>query len=313
MTSTQPKTVVVFGATGTQGGSVAKALLKDPRTAQQFKVKAVTRNPSNPAAKALADLEDKESLKSVLAGAYALFLVTSFWDKMDAALEEQQGKNVADVAKELNIQHFVWSSLPYVSKVSGNKYTAAAHFDHKAAVDDYLRSLSLPYTVVRLGVYTSEIISNFIAPLPIDPPSYGLFFPGSASESTLLPIIDPNADLGKFVNSILLSPEKTIGHSFNVAEKLYTLGQITQILQQQGLRVNLHPIDLQTFKAGLAAKGLPESFQTTMQHVLGYIVEYGYFHGESIDQALELVTESLTSFEDAAKADSTFNQLLKQQ
>ncbi|KUL87923.1 hypothetical protein ZTR_03987 [Talaromyces verruculosus] len=312
MTSTQPKTVVVFGATGTQGGSVAKALLKDPRTAQQFKVKAVTRDPSKPAAKALveqgaeADLEDKESLKSVLAGAYALFLVTSFWDKMDAALEEQQGKNVADVAKELNIQHFVWSSLPYVSK-------AAAHFDHKAAVDDYLRSLSLPYTVVRLGVYTSEIISNFIGPLPIDPPSYGLFFPGSTSESTLLPIIDPTADLGKFVNSILLNPEKTIGHSFNVAEKLYTLGQITQILQQQGLRINLHPIDLQTFKAGLAAKGLPESFQITMQHVLGYIVEYGYFHGESIDQALDLVTESLTSFEDSAKADSTFNQLLKRQ
>lgn len=178
-------------------------------------------------------------------------------------------------------------------KVSGNKYTAAAHFDHKAAVDDYLRSLSLPYTVVRLGVYTSEIISNFIAPIPIDPPSYGLFFPGSASESTLLPIIDPTADLGKFVNSILLNPEKTIGHSFNVAEKLYTLGQITQILQQQGLRVNLHPIDLQTFKAGLAAKGLPESFQTTMQHVLGYIVEYGYFHGESIDQALEVSVHGL--------------------
>jgi hypothetical protein len=178
--------------------------------------------------------------------------------------------------------------IQFFLEVSGNKYTAAAHFDHKAAVDDYLRSLSVPYTVVRLGVYTSEIISNFIAPLPIDPPSYGLFFPGSASESTLLPIIDPTADLGKFVNSILLNPEKTIGHSFNVAEKLYTLGQITQILQQQGLRVNLHPIDLQTFKAGLAAKGLPESFQTTMQHVLGYIVEYGYFHGENIDQALEV-------------------------
>lgn len=53
MTSTQPKTVVVFGATGIQGGSVAKALLKDPRTSRQFKVKAVTRDPSKPAAKAL--------------------------------------------------------------------------------------------------------------------------------------------------------------------------------------------------------------------------------------------------------------------
>lgn len=226
------------------------------------------------------------------------------------------------------MQHFVWSSLPYISKgknqnylscntphypfltsymhisfanffflqVSGNKYTAAAHFDHKAAVDDYLRALSLPYTVVRLGVYTSEIISNFVSPLPIDHPSYGLFFPGAASESTLLPIIDPTADLGKFVNSILLNPEKTIGHSFNVAENLYTLEQITQILQQQGLRVNLHLIDMQTFKAGLAAKGLPESFQTTMQHVVEYIVEYGYFHGESIDQALEVSVHGLLFF-----------------
>lgn len=55
MTPTQPKTVVVFGATGTQGGSVAKALLKDPRTSRQFKVKAVTRDPSKPAAKALVE------------------------------------------------------------------------------------------------------------------------------------------------------------------------------------------------------------------------------------------------------------------
>lgn len=55
MTSTQLKTVVVFGATGNQGGSVAKALLKDPRATQQFKVRAVTRDPSKPAAKALVE------------------------------------------------------------------------------------------------------------------------------------------------------------------------------------------------------------------------------------------------------------------
>lgn len=55
MTSTQLKTVVVFGATGNQGGSVAKALLKDSRTAQQFKVRAVTRDPSKPTAQALVE------------------------------------------------------------------------------------------------------------------------------------------------------------------------------------------------------------------------------------------------------------------
>jgi nucleoside-diphosphate-sugar epimerase len=55
MTSTQLKAVVVFGATGTQGGSVAKVLLKDPRATKQFKVRAVTRDPSKPAAKALVE------------------------------------------------------------------------------------------------------------------------------------------------------------------------------------------------------------------------------------------------------------------
>lgn len=156
---------------------------------------------------------------------------------------------------------------------------------------------------MRLGVYSSEVISNFIAPMPIDPPSYGLFFP-TASENTLLPIIDAAADLGKFVISILLNPEKTIGHSFNVAEKLYTLGQITEILQQQGLKVILHPIDMQTFKAGLSAKGLPESFQTTMQHIVEYILEYGYFHGEDIHQALEVsIHRSPPFLPDTTRAD----------
>ncbi|EED22441.1 hscarg dehydrogenase, putative [Talaromyces stipitatus ATCC 10500] len=322
MASTQLKTVVVFGATGIQGGSVVKTLLEDPRAAQQFKVRAVTRDPAKPAAKALlergaevvkADLEDKESLKSALTGAYALFLVTNFFDKMDAALEEQQGKNVADLAKELNIEHFIWSSLPYISKISGNKYNAATHFDHKAAVDDYIKSLSLPYTVVRLAIYGSEIVSNFITPLPVNPPSYGLIFPGNASERTVIPIINPAADLGKFIKGILLSPETTVGRSFNLAEKLYTLGEVTEILRRQGLKVSLQCIDMATFKAGLAAKGLPESFRVALQHVLEYTLEFGFFNGESIDQGLELLTDPLTSFEDFVKGDSKFEQLLQEQ
>ena len=182
-------------------------------------------------------------------------------------------------------------------QVSGNKYTATAHWNHKAAVDDYLRSLSLPSTVVRLGVYSSDVISNYIAPIPNDPHSYGIFFPVAASESIQLPILDAAADLGKFVKAILLNPEKTVGQSFNIAEKVYTFGQITSILQRQGLKVNFYPIDMQTFKSGLAAKGLPESFSTTMQHIVEYILEYGYFHGEGIDGALQVSIYPLSLFD----------------
>lgn len=55
MASDGKKIIVVFGATGVQGGSVIKSILGDSKAAAQFKIRAVTRDPSKPSAKALAD------------------------------------------------------------------------------------------------------------------------------------------------------------------------------------------------------------------------------------------------------------------
>jgi uncharacterized protein YbjT (DUF2867 family) len=55
MASDGKKIIVVFGATGAQGGSVIKSILGDSKAAAQFKIRAVTRDPSKPSAKALAD------------------------------------------------------------------------------------------------------------------------------------------------------------------------------------------------------------------------------------------------------------------
>lgn len=48
------KIITVFGATGNQGGSVVTALLNDPQTAREFKIRGVTRDTSKPAAQELA-------------------------------------------------------------------------------------------------------------------------------------------------------------------------------------------------------------------------------------------------------------------
>ena len=48
------KLLVVFGATGVQGGSVIKAVLGDPKAAQEFKIRGITRDPNKPNAQALA-------------------------------------------------------------------------------------------------------------------------------------------------------------------------------------------------------------------------------------------------------------------
>jgi uncharacterized protein YbjT (DUF2867 family) len=48
------KLITVFGATGNQGGSVVRAILADPVLSKEFKIRAITRDPSKPSAKELA-------------------------------------------------------------------------------------------------------------------------------------------------------------------------------------------------------------------------------------------------------------------
>ncbi len=110
----EKKILVVFGATGNQGGSVIKSILSDPDTASKFKIRGITRDPSKPNAQALtaqgvecvaADINSKDQIKAALHGAYAVFAVTNYWDKMDAELEMNQGRNVADLAKVAHSCH----------------------------------------------------------------------------------------------------------------------------------------------------------------------------------------------------------------
>lgn len=113
------KLLVVFGATGNQGGSVIQSVLSDPSLSSQFQLRGITRDPTKPSAAALAsqgvelvkaDLDDKESLKKALDGAYAVFAVTNWQEVLDKEREIQQGKNIADVAK---VRRPLYSSSKY--------------------------------------------------------------------------------------------------------------------------------------------------------------------------------------------------------
>src|SRR6478735_7343876 len=96
------KLILVTGATGAQGGSVARALLAD----EHFSVRILTRNGSSPKALELkaagaevaqGDLDDTASLIRAMRGCYGVFGVTNFWEHFDR--EYQQGKNLIDAVK----------------------------------------------------------------------------------------------------------------------------------------------------------------------------------------------------------------------
>src|SRR5206468_7920388 len=142
------KVIAVTGATGAQGGGLARAILSDPSGG--FACRAMTRDPNKDTARALAvrgaevvraDMDDVESLKKAFAGAHGVYCVTNFWEHFSAEKEKAQAKNMAEAAKAVGVKHVIWSTLedtrqfmeagdkrmPYLQE----KYRVP-HFDAKA-------------------------------------------------------------------------------------------------------------------------------------------------------------------------------------
>jgi len=139
--------IVVCGATGKQGGAVARSLID-----RGFQVRGLTRNPHKPEAQALADggvevvqgdMEDRSAMERVLEGAYGVFCVQNFWETGYDG-EVQQGKTVADAAKAAGAEHLVYSSVG-----SAHRQTGIPHFESKWEVEEHVREPDAPYTILR--------------------------------------------------------------------------------------------------------------------------------------------------------------------
>jgi len=153
------KVVLISGATGKQGGAVARAL-----AGKGFKLRGLTRKPDGDAAKALAalgvelvqgDLDDAASLKQALAGAWGAYGVQNTWEA-GVEREEEQGKRFATLAKEAGVAHFVYASVG-----SADEKTGIPHFDNKSRVEDTVRALSFGSHVILRPVFFME---NVVSP-----------------------------------------------------------------------------------------------------------------------------------------------------
>lgn len=145
-------TILVTGATGKQGGAVARGLLGRGHT-----VRAFTRKADSEAARALADagaqifvgaLEDRTSLDRAVAGADAVFSMGTPFEK-GPDVEVTQGITVADAAKASD------AYLVYTSVGSADRATGIPHFDSKYRVEQHIRSIGARAAVIA-PVYFME-------------------------------------------------------------------------------------------------------------------------------------------------------------
>lgn len=158
--------ILVIGATGQQGGAVARELLR-----RGHEVRALTRKPDAPAAQTLAergagvvggDLDDPASIRTAMAGARAVFSVQTFATPAGVDGEVRQGKAVAEAAQDTGVRHLVYSSVDGAERGSG-----VPHFESKWAVERHLRALGVPATVLRPTMFMDNF-ATFQRPEIVD-------------------------------------------------------------------------------------------------------------------------------------------------
>jgi uncharacterized protein YbjT (DUF2867 family) len=259
---TNKQIIAVFGATGAQGGGLARAIAADKNG--QFTARAITRNPSSDKARTLADLgievvagdsDDPASLAPALAGAYGAFCVTNFWEHLDADREGRQAAAMARATKAAGVQHVVWSTLEDVRKLVPlddqrlptlyGKYKSP-HFDSKGAVDEVFMKEAAPTTFMRAAFYWDNFIYFGMGPRKNDDGSLVLALPLGGAK---LPGIGAE-DIGKCAFGIFREGTKTVGSYIGAAgETLSGEDMASKMGRALAKPINFYDIPFDAYRA----------------------------------------------------------------
>ena len=233
--------VLVTGATGTQGGAVLDHLLSGDHG--EFEVYAMTRHPESTEAHLLGDqgaevvkgdLMEKNELRPLVEDVDAVFGVTNFWEAgYDDEIE--QGKNLAEVADEMDVDHFVFSSVG-----GAERDTDIPHFDSKWEIEQRIQELDLPATVVR-PVFFMQNFEGMREDIEGGTLAMGL------GEGVSLQMIDPD-NIGGFVAEAFADPDRYLGEAYELASDEHTVESaaetFSEVMDQQVEPVHVSVDDL---------------------------------------------------------------------
>lgn len=239
------KIVLVTGATGTQGGAVARELVD-----RGYAVRGLTRNPDSERATALTELgievvkgdfDDAASLNVAMEGVYGVFAVTNYWEH-GFDREVAHGKQLVDAAEKAGIKHFVFTSV-----AGADAGTGLPHFESKAEIEVYLVDSGLDYTILRpvefldnLRYLRDEIMSGRF----VDPRDAGKGHQWIAAR-----------DIGFFVGEAFDYPDIWVGVTEEIAGVEMTLAEFVAALSEiTGVNVQYIQIDWDDYEIALGAE-----------------------------------------------------------
>jgi uncharacterized protein YbjT (DUF2867 family) len=206
--------IMVFGATGQQGGSVVAALLE-----AGWRVRALVRDPGSSKSMALRDagvelvrgaFADVDVIRAAMKGVHGVFSVQPSSGQgpelgLSDADEERFGVAIADLAVESGIDHLVYTSFASFS----DRPTGMGHFDTKARIEANIRTLPITATIVRPACFMEMLVM----------PGFGLdesrfnFFVKPDQSMEILAV----EDIGRFAAAIFADPARFGGRTLDLA------------------------------------------------------------------------------------------------
>lgn len=212
--------ILVTGATGRQGGAVARRLLDEGRA-----IRVLTRKRSRAAhleaegAEVVeGDMKYPESVESALQGVAGVYAMTTpFEEGMEA--EVRQGRALADAALATGVPHTVFSSV-----AAANRDTGIPHFESKREVELHIEEIGLPATVLR-PVFFME---NFQSPPTVDSIRDGvLTMPVDPVTSLQMVALEDHA---AFAAAAFADPDRFLGKAIEVASDERTMPEAAVVL-----------------------------------------------------------------------------------
>lgn len=303
--------LVVFGATGQQGGSVVDSVLRDSQLSKQYTVRALTRDLSKPAAKKLqakgvdvivADNDDKASLHEAMRGAHTAFVnIATIRELGGRDMELRQGKMIADIAVAEGLQYLIYSGATDVTtKNTNGKLTQGWIYDVRAEIGRYIRSLPIKSVIYLPGSFMQNFHTQ-IVPQPVGDGTYKMV--STNAPSTEIPLIDI-VDTSKWIAGVLVQPEQYVGKELRAATAWYSWAEIVETMSKvTGKTIKHNQVPDDVFRSSL-----PAPMADTILRIHQYNRDYHYFGDEAPDRqgvewAAKQARGNLTPFEDYLKRD----------
>ena len=228
------KVIAVVGATGAQGGGLARAIAADKSGG--FAARAVTRKVDSDNARALAaqgvevvagDADDPASLERAFAGAYGAFCVTNFWEHLSPERELRQASAMARASRKAGLKHVVWSTLEDTRKwiplsdsrvpTLGGQYKVP-HFDAKGEADAVFAAEAAPTTCLVTSFYWDNFIHFGMGPRKTEDGGLVLALPLGGAK---LPGIGAG-DIGKCAYGVFKRGTSAAGKQLGIAGEILT-------------------------------------------------------------------------------------------